>query len=196
MGERVLVADDEQETLDAEAKLLEATGHTVVGRARNGDEACRMAESLCPDLILMDLKMPDMDGLEATSRIMEKRPVPVVLCTAYCDPDVLSRAAETGIYAYVNKPFRLKDLMCAIATARSRHADNVYFKSLVTRLEDEIETRKWVEKAKGILMKSRRLDEEQAHRYLQRESQRLSQPIGDLARMVVTAEHMFKTKVI
>lgn len=193
---RVLVADDEEQVLDGLAALLETAGYSVIAKAANGQEVLELNEALSPDVILLDVKMPDMDGIEVTRAIMKAKPVPIILCTAHCDEALMLSAAEAGVYAYLIKPFHLSDLVPAITMAKHRFADLVNQQIEVRKLRETLEARKWIEKAKGIVMKNRNLDEEQAHRYLQMESQRRSQALSDLARAIVTAEEMFSVKVI
>jgi len=196
MRVRVLIADDEEQVLTGLAEMLESAGYSVIAKARTGREACELTAAVGPDVVLLDLRMPDMDGIEAARTIVQTAPTPIILCTAYCDEGLVVRAAEAGIYAYLLKPFHISDLVPAITVARYRCADAVNLGLQIQKLGQQLEARKWVEKAKGIVMKNRNLDEEQAHRYLQMESQRRSQPLVDLARAVVTAEEMLKVKVV
>lgn len=196
MRTRVLVADDDNHVISSLSQLLETAGYSVVGKARTGREACLLNAELDPDVVLLDLKMPDMDGVEAAEQIMDTHPAPVVLCTAYCDEELVACAARAGVYAYVLKPFRLAELVSAITVARHRYADVQGLQQEVGSLEKALEERKLIEKAKGIIMRTRGVDEEQAHKYLQRESQRRSQKAVELAQAIITAEEMFRTKVI
>lgn len=196
MRTRVLIVDDEDQVLDCLSKLLEAAGYDVVGKARTGGEVPILAALLHPDVILLDVKLPDMDGFQVAEEIQKSYPMPIVLATAYCDQDLVNRAVDAGVFAYVTKPFRLADVMSAIEVAIRRHADAMGLQKEIDRLGDALESRKWIEKAKGILMKTRGLDEIQAHRYMQLESQRRSQPVADLARAIVTANEMLAVKII
>lgn len=196
MRTRVLIADDENQVLDSLTKLLESAGYAVMGRAQTGREVCRLTSELAPDAVLLDIKMPDMDGLEAAQAIMNATPVPIVLCTGYCDEELIRRAADAGVYAYITKPFRVAEITAAIALAIRRHADARDLKNEVGRLGDALEARKLIEKAKGIVMRTQGIGEDQAHRYLQTESQQRSQPIVELAKAILTADEMSKVQAI
>jgi len=196
MQTRVLVADDDEQVLTSLSGLLESAGYCVVGRARSGREACELNSTLNPDIVLLDVKMPDMDGLNAAKTMMETSPVPVVLCTAYCDQELIDGAARAGVFGYITKPFRLQQLVPAMTVARNRYQDAINLKKEIGGLEKTLEDRKWIEKAKGIVMRRRGMDEEQAHSYLQKESQRRSQPLAELAKAIVMAEDMLKTRII
>jgi AmiR/NasT family two-component response regulator len=190
-GHRIIIADDEPQVLSTLAQLLESAGQTVVGKAATGEEAVWLNQTLDADVALLDLKMPGMDGLEAAQRIMSTKPLPVVICTAYCDDDAIDSAANLGVYAYIVKPCRLADLLPTISMAISRFHDVRLLKNEVESLEEALENRKLMEQAKGIVMRTRRVSEEDAHRFLQRESQRQSKPLPDLAKAIILAEKTF-----
>lgn len=187
---RVIIVDDEEEIVKILAEFLESGGYSVVGKGRTGRDAVELNEALKPDLVVLDVEMPEMDGLEATRLMMQTRPVPIILCTGCHDKRVSEQAVEAGVYAILLKPLRLTDLMAAMAIAISRHRKATDLQDNVDELRQSIENRKWVEKAKGILMRAQGLGEEQAHRYLQIESQRRSQPLAELAKAIVTAEEV------
>lgn len=190
-GHRIIIADDEPQVLSTLAQLLESAGQVVVGKASSGEEAVWLNQTQDADVVIMDLKMPGMDGLEAAERIMATRPVPVVICTAHCDDCAVDAAASLGVYAYVVKPCRLADLLPTISVAISRFHDAKLLKNEVESLGEALESRKLVEQAKGIVMRTRRVTEEEAHRFLQRESQRQSKPLSDLAKAIILAEKTF-----
>ena len=120
---RILIAEDETIIrLDLRA-LLERSGFEVCGEAKDGEEAVELARSLAPDLAIMDVKMPRLDGIEAARRILDERPIPIVMLTAYGQEELVSRAVEAGVFGYLVKPFREQDLLPAIRTATARHAD-------------------------------------------------------------------------
>jgi len=194
-GHRIIIADDEPQVLSTLSQLLESAGQTVVGKASNGEEAVWMNQTLDADVVLLDLKMPGMDGLEAAQRIMSTRPVPVVVCTAYYDDIAVSSAANLGVYAYIVKPCRLADLLPTISMAISRFHDVRLLKNEVELLEEALESRKLLEQAKGIVMRSRQVSEEDAHRFLQRESQRQSKPLPELAKAIILAEKTLASTV-
>jgi AmiR/NasT family two-component response regulator len=120
---RILIAEDETLIRLDLRGMLEAAGHEVVGEARTGVEAVTLARALEPDLAVLDVKMPELDGIEAARRILAERPLPVVVLTAYGDDRLVARAVRAGVYAYVVKPFREQDLLPAVATAFARHAE-------------------------------------------------------------------------
>lgn len=194
-GHRIIIADDEPQVLSALAQLLESAGQVVVGKASSGEEAVWLNQTMDADVMLLDLKMPGMDGLEAAERIMSSRPVPVVICTAYYDDGVVDSAANLGVCAYIVKPCRLVDLLPTISMAISRFHDVRLLKNEVQSLEEALESRKLIEQAKGIVMRTRRVTEEEAHRFLQRESQRQSKPLPDLAKAIILAEKTFASSV-
>ncbi len=120
---RVLIAEDETIIRLDLRSLLEANGFEVCGEARDGVEAVELAESLAPDVILMDIKMPRLDGIEAARRILERRPVPIVMLTAFGHDDLVRRAVDTGVFGYLAKPFREHDVIPAVLAAQARHAE-------------------------------------------------------------------------
>ena len=194
-GHRIIIADDEPQVLSTLAQLLESAGQTVVGKAARGEEAVWLNQTVDADVVVLDLKMPGMDGLEAAQHIMATRPVPVVICTAYYDDSAVDSAANLGVYAYIVKPCRLADLLPTFSMAISRFHDVKLLKNEVESLEDALENRKLMEQAKGIVMRNRRVSEEEAHRFLQRESQRQSKPLPDLAKAIILAEKTFANSV-
>ena len=195
-GHRIIIADDEPQVLSTLAQLLESAGQTIVGKAATGEEAVWLNQTRDADVVLLDLKMPGMDGLEAAQRIMSTRPVPLVICTAYCDDETVDSAANLGVYAYIVKPCRLADLLPTISMAISRFLDVKLLKNEVESLEEALENRKLMEQAKGIVMRTRCVSEEDAHRFLQRESQRQSKPLPDLAKAIILAEKTFAATVL
>ena len=150
---RVLVAEDETIIRMDLCALIERAGHEVVGEARDGAEAVGARGARCrPDLVVMDVKMPHLDGIEAARRILAMRPVPIVMLTAYASQDLVERAAEVGVFGYLVKPFREADLVPAIATARARFVELEALRAEAASLADALATRKVLERAKGILM--------------------------------------------
>src|SRR5262250_3906589 len=123
----------------------------VVGEARDGEEAVALAAELQPDLAVLDVKMPRLDGIEAARRMLEERPIPIVMLTAYGQDELVGRAVEAGVFGYLVKPFREQDLVPAIAAARARHAELQELRSQADSLADALAARKVIERAKGIL---------------------------------------------
>jgi two-component system, response regulator PdtaR len=165
---RVLVAEDEALIRLDLIEMLSEEGYLVVGEAADGQQAVEQAEALRPDLVIMDVKMPKMDGIEAASIIAERRIAPVVILTAFSQRDLVERARDAGAMAYLVKPFGRRDLMPALELAVSRFRELVALESEVAGLTDRLETRKAVERAKGLLMTRHGLTEPEAFRWIQR----------------------------
>src|SRR5512134_4168366 len=159
---RVLVAEDETLIrLDLKG-LLEAAGFEVCAEARDGEEAVALARETQPDVALLDVKMPRLDGIEAARRILEERPIPIVMVTAYGERDLVSRAVEAGVFGYLVKPFREADLLPAIHAAKARHEELAALREEADSLAEALATRKLVERAKGLLMDREGLTEQEA----------------------------------
>ena len=167
-GHRVLVAEDETLIRLDLVEMLSEEGYVVVGEATDGEQAVERAESLRPDLVIMDVKMPKMDGIDAASIIAERRIAPVVILTAFSQRDLVERARDAGAMAYLVKPFDRKDLMPAVELAVSRFRELSALENEVAGLTDRLETRKTVERAKGLLMARHGLTEPEAFRWIQR----------------------------
>ncbi|HEY3922081.1 MAG TPA: response regulator [Gaiellaceae bacterium] len=178
---RVLIAEDETIIRLDLRSLLEAAGFEVCGEARDGAEAVDLAASTDPDVVLLDVKMPVVDGLEAAARILKERPLPIVLITAYRDEEITDRAAETGVFALLTKPFREDEVVPAIKTAQARHAELVELRREALGLREALEARKTIERAKGILMAKEGLSEAEAFDRLRLASQRSGRPMKVIA---------------
>jgi response regulator NasT len=165
---RVLIAEDEALIRLDLKEMLEEEGYEVVGEAGDGETAVSMAEQLRPDLVILDVKMPVMDGIAAAERIAGARVAPVVILTAFSQRDLVERARAAGAMAYLVKPFQKKDLLPTIEMAASRFAEIVALENEVSDLADRLETRKLVERAKGILMERQGMTEPEAFRWIQR----------------------------
>ena len=165
---RVLVAEDEALIRLDLIEMLSEEGYVVVGEAADGQEAVEQAEALRPDLVIMDVKMPKMDGIDAASIIAERRIAPVVILTAFSQRELVVRARDAGAMAYLVKPFGRRDLLPAVELAVSRFRELVALESEVAGLTDRLETRKTVERAKGLLMARHGLTEPEAFRWIQR----------------------------
>lgn len=178
---RVLIAEDETIIrLDVRA-LLERAGHEVVAEARDGQEAVALAAQHEPDLIVMDVRMPHMDGIEAAREISRARPVPIVMLTAYAEADLVARASEAGAFGYLVKPFREVDLLPAIDTARARFDELDALRAEAADLAEALASRKAVERAKGILMERDGIDEAEAFRRIRAASQKTGKPMRVVA---------------
>ena len=182
---RILVAEDETIIrLDLRA-LLEQAGFDVCGEARDGVEAVELARELEPDLAVMDVKMPRLDGIEAARRILEERPIPIVMVTAYGQDEIVSRAVEAGVFGYLVKPFREQDLLPAIQTARARHDELQALRAEAESLADALAARKAIERAKGVLMAKEGLTEQEAFERLRRASQLSGKPLKVVAEALI-----------
>ena len=184
---RVLVAEDETLIRLDVCGMLEAAGHTVCAEARDGVEAVELARSAEPDLAVLDVKMPNLDGIEAARRILDERPVPIVIVSAFSERALVDRAAEAGVFGYLAKPFREEGLLPAIATARARFEEFVALRGEVESLAEALAARKAIERAKGILMEKEGLTEAQAFARLRSASQVSGRPMRVLAEAVIAA---------
>jgi response regulator NasT len=147
---------------------LREEGYEVVGQAGDGEEAIKLAAELKPDLVILDVKMPKLDGIEAAAKITGDRVAPVVILTAFSQRDLVERARDAGTMAYLVKPFAKRDLVPAIELAVSRFAELQALESEVAGLTDRLETRKVIDRAKGLLMTAQNLSEPEAFRWIQR----------------------------
>jgi AmiR/NasT family two-component response regulator len=168
---RILVAEDETIIRLDLKEILERAGFQVCAEARDGEEAVALAASEQPDLAILDVKMPRLDGIEAARRILAERPIPIVVLTAYGQDELVSRAVEAGVFGYLVKPFREADLLPAIQAARARHEELRALRAEAESLAEALATRKVVERAKGLLMEREGLSEEEAFARLRGASQ-------------------------
>nr|WP_218901866.1 response regulator [Streptomonospora nanhaiensis] len=167
---RVVIAEDEALIRLDLKEMLEEDGYTVVGEAGDGEAAIRLATEHKPDLVILDIKMPVMDGLTAAERIAAERIAPVVILTAFSQRELVERARDAGAMAYLVKPFNKADLVPAIEMAVSRYAELAALEAEVSGLQDRLETRKLVERAKGLLQSRHGLSEPEAFRWIQKNS--------------------------
>jgi response regulator NasT len=165
---RVLVAEDEALIRMDLAEMLREEGYEIVGEAGDGQEAVDLAESLKPDLVIMDVKMPRRDGIDAASEIAAKRIAPIVILTAFSQRELVERARDAGAMAYLVKPFNINDLIPAIEVAVSRFSEVAALEQEVAELSDRLETRKLVERAKGLLQAKQGMTEPEAFKWIQR----------------------------
>jgi AmiR/NasT family two-component response regulator len=165
---RVLVAEDEALIRLDLVEMLREEGYQVVGEAADGEQAVQLAGELHPDLVIMDVKMPKRDGIEAASMIASKRIAPVVILTAFSQRDLVERARDAGAMAYLVKPFGKRDLLPAVELAMSRFAEIQALEAEVAGLTDQLATRKLVDRAKGLLMTRKGMSEPDAFRWIQR----------------------------
>jgi AmiR/NasT family two-component response regulator len=182
---KVLIGEDETLIRLDLRGMLERAGFSVVAEARDGEQAVELARSAEPDLAILDVKMPELDGIEAARRILAERPIPVVIISAYTEETLVKRAAEAGVFGYLAKPFREEDLLPAIATARARFGQLAEAREQVDSLADALAARKAIERAKGLLMEKSGLSEEAAFAKLRKASQVSGRPMRVIAEAVL-----------
>jgi len=182
---RVLVAEDETIIRLDLRDLLERSGFEVCAEARDGEEAVALARAEQPDVAIMDVKMPKLDGIEAARRILDERPIPIVMLTAYGQEELVSRAVEAGVFGYLVKPFREQDLLPAIRTARARHEELAALREEAESLAEALAARKTIERAKGLLMKKEGLSEQDAFTRLRKASQISGRPLKVVAEALI-----------
>jgi two-component system, response regulator PdtaR len=182
---RILVAEDETLIRLDLKEILERAGFDVCAEARDGEEAVALARDAEPDLAILDVKMPRLDGIEAARRILDERPIPIVMLTAYGHDELVSRAVEAGVFGYLVKPFRATDLLPAIRAARARHDELQALREEAESLTEALATRKVVERAKGLLMERESLSEQEAFARLRRASQSSNRPMKVVAEALI-----------
>jgi two-component system, response regulator PdtaR len=182
---RLLIAEDETIIRLDLRDLLERAGFEVCAEARDGVEAVELAHSERPDLAILDVKMPRLDGIDAARRILEERPVPIVMLTAYGQDELVARAVEAGVFGYLVKPFREQDLLPAIETARARFAELQEVREEAESLAEALAARKAIERAKGLLMEREGLSEQDAFARLRKASQISGRPLRVVAEALV-----------
>jgi response regulator NasT len=182
---RILIAEDETIIRLDLRSLLEGAGFEVCAEAKDGLEAVELARSEQPDLAVLDVKMPRLDGIEAARRILDERPIPIVMLTAYGQDELVSRAIEAGVFGYLVKPFRESDLLPAIKTARARHEELAALREETESLGEALAARKSIERAKGLLMEKEGLSEQEAFERLRRASQLAGRPLKVVAEALI-----------
>jgi AmiR/NasT family two-component response regulator len=182
---RILIAEDETIIRLDLRDMLTRAGFEVCGEARDGEEAVELARSEQPDLAIMDVKMPKLDGIDAARRILEERPIPIVMLTAYGQEELVARAVEAGVFGYLVKPFREQDLVPALATAQARHDELSAARAEAETLSEALAARKLIERAKGLLMAKESLSEQDAFARLRKASQASGRPLKVIAEAVI-----------
>ncbi|HEX6749731.1 MAG TPA: response regulator [Longimicrobium sp.] len=189
---RILVADDEPASAQALKDLLEIIGHHVVGPAPDGAEAVRLAACEHPDLAILDIDMPRLSGFDAIDQITRHRPIPVIVLTAHSDAEFVDRAAELPVFNYLTKPAAVDRIIPAIRLAEARFREWSALSGRVSELARKMDERKTIERAKGILMEVRGINEGAAYRLIQRESQQRSRSMIDVARSIIATQGVFR----
>ena len=182
---RVVIAEDEAIIrLDLKETLADE-GYEVVGDTGRGDHAVELVAELDPDVVILDIKMPGLDGIEAASRIAEAHDAAVVILTAFSQRDLIDRAVEAGALAYLVKPFQRSELVPAVEVARARHREMRALTDQAQTLSDRLEARKVIDRAKGLLIAETGLTEEDAFRFLQTSAMSGRRTMADVARAVI-----------
>jgi two-component system, response regulator PdtaR len=189
---RIVIADDEPDIREYLQEGLPRLGHTVVGAARDGRELVNLCRTTDPDLVITDIKMPEVDGIDAAIQIYKHRPVPVILVSAHQDASLIERAEIDHIMAYLVKPIKQGDLGPTIAIAVRRFEQFEELRQEAIDLRQALADRKVIEKAKGLLMKKTGLDESEAFRRLQKLASDKNRKLIEIASMIVTAEEAFQ----
>ena len=189
---KIAVADDEPRMREYYREILTRLGHQVTCVAASGRELVRGCRNDRPDLVITDIKMPEMDGIEVAVEISQDDPVPIILVSAYHDDQLLERARGGNIFGFLVKPIKQDDLRAAIAIALQRFDQYRSLRAETGELRRAIEDRKLVERAKGVLMKKAGLDEEEAFRRLRRLARDNNQKLADVASMILKAEAAFE----
>jgi AmiR/NasT family two-component response regulator len=186
-GTRILVAEDEAISRMDLREMLENLGYSVVGEAGDGVAAVNLARALKPDLVVMDIKMPGLDGISAAETLSQERVTPVLLLTAYSDREFVDRAVDAGVMGYLVKPFAEQQLKPAIEVALERWREVRQIQHDLAQTQDQLETRKLVERAKGVLMDSQNLKEAEAFRRIQRLSMNSRKSMREVAEAILLA---------
>lgn len=181
----MVIAEDEALIRLDLKEMLQEDGYVVVGEAGDGERAIQLATELRPDLVILDVKMPVLDGISAAERIVSDRIAPCLILTAFSQRDLVERARDAGAMAYLVKPFTKADLVPAIEMAVSRHEEMVALAQEVSNLSDRLETRKLVERAKGLLMTAQGWSEPEAFRWIQKASMDRRLSMREVAQIVV-----------
>jgi len=187
---RVIIAEDESIVRMDLREMLAKLGYLVVGEVGDGRSAVNLARELRPDIVIMDIKMPDLDGIEAAKILTEERIAPVLLLTAYSQQDLVIRAKESGVVGYIVKPFRESDLAPAIEVALARFKEFHALEREVEDLREALETRKLVDRAKGLLMDTQGLTEAEAFRRIQKMSMDTRRPMKEIAEAIILAHQV------
>lgn len=189
---RIIVADDEPDMQQYFCKTLPRLGHQVLAVASNGRQLVEQCRRLQPDLVITDIKMPELDGIEAASEIYRERPVPVILVSAYHDPELIARAEADHMLGYLVKPIKQADLAPVIALAWRRFEQFQTLRREAADLRQALADRKLIERAKGLLMKQARLDEPEAFRRLQKLASDQNLKLAEAARILLTADAVLR----
>lgn len=189
---RVLVIDDHQPSRRHLAAILSSGGYEISGEGASGKAAVALAASAAPDVLLMAVGLPDVDGIETSRDLMRARPLPIVLITSHSDAATIERAKRAGVMGYLVKPLRPEELSPAIELAITRFQDFTALREENSNLKETLEARKIIERAKGLLMQQRNVSEEQAYTLIKKTSMNMRKPMAEVAQAVILAGGIFK----
>jgi AmiR/NasT family two-component response regulator len=184
---RVLVIDDHEVSRARLSAILREREYEVVGEIATGKSAVVLAHAKNPDVVLMAVGLPDIDGIEAAQEIIHSKPLPIVLITSHCDDATIERAKGAGVMGYLIKPLRAEELRPTIELALSRFQQFISLQEENSTLKETLETRKIIERAKGLLMEQRKLSEEQAYSLIKKASMNMRKPMVDVAQAILLA---------
>jgi response regulator NasT len=191
MSLRALIVEDDTLVGMGLRSQLESLGHKVIAQAANAEEATRFFREGKPELVLMDIRLDNSDGIDLARDLLKERRVPMIIVSAYSDQELIDRAASVGVFGYLVKPVTVETLAAQIGVAQSRFHEHLRLVEENQNLVQTLETRKLVERAKGILMKRLNLPEQDAHRRLQQESQKRRISLAEIARRIIESEELF-----
>jgi len=191
---RVLIADDESVVRMDLRETLEEAGYEVVAEAADGATALELARRERPDVAILDVKMPRMDGIQAAEAITKESICAVLILTAYDEQRLVARAAQAGVMAYLGKPFQERDLLSSLEVAKARFDQMLALGQEVGRLEDALETRRLVDRAKGLLMDREGMTEPEAFRAMQKTAMNQRKPLKEIAQAVILAHETARGK--
>ena len=184
---RVLVVDDHTPSRAHLVMTLTQSGYEIVGEGVSGKKALVIARTAKPEIIIMAVGLPDMDGIEAAREVMQLQPLPIVLLTSHCDAATVERAKQAGVMGYLVKPLRAAELTPTVELAITRFHDCSALRAENSMLKENLEARKFIERAKGLLMRQKNLSEEQAYTLLKKTSMNVRKPMADIAEAVILA---------
>ena len=191
---RILVADDEHLVAEGMARSLSALGYEVVGTVANGEQAIEMTREQNPDMAILDIRMPKVDGLTAAEILTREMDLAILIATAYSDESYLKNSCQVGVHGYILKPISTEQLRVAVTMAWSRYQQEVGLNTEVTRLRLNLEQRRKIEQAKWVLVKKLNIEEEEAHRKLQKYARDSRKPVVEIASSILDNEAIFSTE--
>lgn len=187
---KIIIADDEPLIRMDLRIVLESIGHTVIAEAEDGKQAIDLTRSLKPDLVMLDIMMPNLDGLEAAKMIRVEDIAPVMLISGFAEEDMLKKADEAGVLSYIRKPFSQNDLIPAISIALGRYRERKTLELEIETLKEKIEVRKIIGRAKALLMERYHLTEREAFYRIQNRSQIMQKPAHEIAKAIIMANEL------